>query len=136
MKKEILACSLCKGNCWNCFHADECDEWLDNGGNYIPTVTVESETASMALCEARHEIPDATDGAVFENSINPLDVTGLEEEATRKLEELKIKQLNLYVTGLTVALVSVLNAARKLEISVVLYHYDRETGSYYSQEVK
>lgn len=44
--------------------------------------------------------------------------------------------LNLYVTGLTVALIAVLNATRELNIKVTLWHFDRENGKYYSQEVK
>lgn len=42
---------------------------------------------------------------------------------------------DLYVTGLTVALVAVLNACHKLGIVVTLYHYDREEGNYYPQQV-
>lgn len=49
--------------------------------------------------------------------------------------ELCDKWLDLYVTGLTVALISVLNACRELEIEVTLYHYDRESGNYYPQQV-
>ena len=52
-------------------------------------------------------------------------------EAYNKLKALDIKSLDLYVTGLTVALVSVLNACRQLGIVGTLYHYDREEGNYY-----
>lgn len=133
MKKKVLACELC-GNCMGCFYADECDIWLDNGGDFIPQVTVDITTASMALCEGRHEIPEATDGSIFSNELNPLAVQELETEALRKLEGLQ--SLNLYVTGLTVALVAVLNACRTLGINVTLYHFDRTSNTYYSQEVK
>lgn len=89
----------------------------------------------MALCEGRHEIPQAVDGSIFGNTIDPLDPNGLQAEAKSKLRELDIKSLDLYVTGLTVALISVLNACRELEIEVTLYHYDRESGNYYPQQV-
>ena len=89
----------------------------------------------MALCEGRHAIPQAVDGAIFDTVINPLDVEGLQTEAHNKLKALDIKSLDLYVTGLTVALVAVLNACRQLGIVVTLYHYDREEGNYYPQKV-
>lgn len=79
-----------------------------------------------ALCEGRHSIPQAEDGSIFGNTINPLDTQGLYAEAESKLKALDIKSLDLYVTGLTVALISVLNACRQLGIVVTLYHYDRE----------
>lgn len=92
--------------------------------------------ASMVLCQGRHEIPETVDGSIFGNELDPLAVEDLETEATRKLEELEIKSLNLYVTGLTVALVACLNACRSLGIAVTLYHFNRATGTYYPQSVR
>ena len=37
-------------------------------------------TASMELCKGRHATP-ATDGAIFETEVNPLDIVGLEMQA-------------------------------------------------------
>lgn len=91
-------------------------------------------SVSMALCQGRHEIPEATDGSIFDNELDPLAVEDLETEALRKLEGLKF--LNLYVTGLTVALVAVLNACRTLDIDVTLYHFDRISGTYYPQKMR
>jgi hypothetical protein len=133
MMKKISACQLCNGNCQACYYADVCGIYNDVNVN-VPLVSVYKADANMALCEGRHAIPQATDGAIFGNSIDPLDVDGLEAVAKRKLSGLD--SLNLYVTGLTVALVAVLNATRELGISVTLYHYNRENGDYYPQEVK
>ena len=91
-------------------------------------------TKYMELCKGRHEIPEAVDGAIFENAI--ADVTAvkqMEESAMQRLEG--VSNLTLYVTGLTVALISVLNACKRLGIKVTLMHFDRATGKYYSQEV-
>lgn len=132
MKKKVTACNICKGNCMGCFYADECGLWLDDGSDYIPQV--ECDHASMSLCEGRHEIPQATDGAIFGNELDPLAVTEMETTAKEALSGLK--SLNLYVTGLTVALVSVLNVCRESGIKVILYHFDRNSGTYYSQEVR
>ena len=90
-------------------------------------------TKSMTLCEGRHDIPNATDGAIFGNTINPLDVCGLEEKALNKLEG--VKALNLYVTGLSVALVAVINVCHREGIMLTLWHYDRNSGNYYPQSV-
>ena len=88
----------------------------------------------MSLCRGRHEIPDAIDGAVFPMEVDPLDTKGLEEVAFQKLRG--VKALTLYVTGLTVALVAVINVCRASGISLTLMHYDRSSGGYYPQEVK
>lgn len=91
-------------------------------------------TKRMELCRGRHEILEAVDGAIFENEI--ADVTAvkqMEESAMQRLEG--VSNLTLYVTGLTVALISVLNACKRLGIKVALMHFDRATGKYYSQEV-
>ena len=133
MTKKVTACELCNHNCMNCYYADECGDWNDDSSMGIPMVYVNVETASMALCEGRHPIPQATDGAIFGNTLNPLDVNGLEETAFQKLEG--VKSLNLYVTGLTVALVAVLNVCRREGILVTLWHYNRDTNSYYPQPV-
>lgn len=130
---KTLACNLCNGNCMGCFHADECNKYNDVAP-YNP-VEIEVDTASMELCKGRHSTP-ATDGAIFETEVNPLDVSVLELEAKDKLESLNITRLHLYVTGLTVALIAVLNASRELGIEVILWHFDRGSDKYYCQEVK
>lgn len=117
-----------------CYYADECNAYNDIVPYDRATVVVDATEASMALCEGRHEIPEAVDGSIFGNELDPLAVEEMEVEAFRKLEGLK--NLNLYVTGLTVALVAVLNACRTLGIKVTLYHFDRTSGAYYSQEVR
>lgn len=93
-------------------------------------------TASMALCAGRHSIPDTVDGAVFDSITNPTDVSGLEAGAISRLSGSHIDLLNLYVTGLTVALIATINACKRLGIVVVLYHYDRDTGRYCRQYVQ
>ena len=111
---------------------------------------------NLALCEGRHEIPQATDGNIFKSITNVTETKTLEKIAFSRLwgicyakgyttqsEEdafaLYIAndiQLNLYVTGLTVALIAALNVCRENNIKVTLYHFDRETNTYFAQEVK
>lgn len=129
---KIQACNTCGGNCMGCFYSDECNNYNDIAP--YNEAEIEVDTASIELCKGRHSTP-ATDGAIFETEVNPLDVTALEVEAKERLASLNITKLNLYVTGLTVALVAVLNVTRELGIEVILWHFDRESGKYYSQEV-
>lgn len=100
---------------------------------------------NMGLCEGRHEIPQVTDGYIFPSEVNPTDIDGLRRTAWNKLCEtyknkgldidVDMPVLHLYVTGLTVALVEVINVCRKLDITLRLYHYNRETNDYYVQIV-
>lgn len=86
----------------------------------------------MGLCAGRHEIPVRE--YIFPNELDPLDIKGMEMQAREKLAG--TSELILYVTGLTVALVAVVNVCRELNIKLTLMHYDRTSGDYYPQEVK
>lgn len=92
-----------------------------------------SKKLKMALCEGRHEIPAAVDGAIFPQQLNPLDLEGMRSTAAAKLAGVEV--LDLYVTGLTVALVEVINLCRIEGIALTLWHFDRATGDYYPQVV-
>lgn len=116
------------------------------------------KTLKMSLCAGRHVIPDATDGSIFEGEINPLDPSGLMDKAIDILNPLfedvsstcmvnrqtdytdipfvcKEGRLILFVTGLSVALVAVINACNSINLDLQLMHYDRESGQYYPQKV-
>ena len=90
--------------------------------------------AEMVLCQSRHEIPQAVDGAVFPQEIRcPMYFPALRYDARKVLAEKYengVRALDLYVTGLTPALLETLNAARELGIRVVTYHHDKDTGRY------
>lgn len=117
---------------------------------------------NMVLCAGRHEVPAAVDGAVFKEIANIKNVKFLESTAFNSIWNAAYRRalageigflvecgetfdsgfafsdkvkLNLYVTGLTVALIAVLNMCRSENIPVTLFHYDRETGEYFKQEV-
>ena len=128
------ACATCGGNCWNCLYCDSCDSWLDRAPYEPAQIWVDS--AAMSLCKGRHEIPEAVDGSIFGTEVDPLNVEGLQAQAMETLSALEIRHLDLYVTGLTVALIAALNACRSLGITVSLWHFNRDTGKYYSQDVE
>ena len=88
----------------------------------------------FGLIKGRHELPEV-DGYFFEGDVNPLDPQGLEQEARKFLQsQPHIEEIDLYVTGLTVALIAAINVINP-RIKVVLYHFNRDTGEYYPQPV-
>ena len=92
------------------------------------------KTLKLGLCAGRHTIDDIQ-GYIFEEIKDVTDVGTLFNEAYAKLKELEDGKLELYVTGLTVALIEVLNACRFLNIKVELYHFNRDTNTYFKQDV-
>lgn len=96
----------------------------------------------MGLVMGRHEMP--VELYVFNEIENVLDFRRLENEAWNVLqiifqveeEDNEARELHLYVTGLTAATVAVINAARDLDIGVILYHYDRDSNEYKAQAVR
>ena len=90
------------------------------------------ECKIMELCQGRHDTP-ARDGAIFENIVDVRDITSMSETVEKKLEG--IDALMLYVTGLTVALVEVINYCHENKVELVLMHYDKEKEDYYPQIV-
>lgn len=87
---KIQACNTCGGNCMGCFYSDECNNWNDIAP--YNEAEIEVDTALMELCKGRHSTP-ATDGAIFETELNPLNVSALESEAKEKLANLNITKL-------------------------------------------
>lgn len=99
---------------------------------------------NMELCSGRHSIPQAIDGAIFPKTVcNVTRPDKLEESAEEILKGKtsygdlqEITSINLYATGLTVALIAVLNICRKEDIKVTLWHYDKYSKDYFKQEIK
>ena len=87
---------------------------------------------TMGLCENRHEAPIKLDGYIFPQVLDVKDFDKMQDIIFEKL--INCKKLNLYVTGLTVALVEVYGFCVYNSIPLTLYHFDRETGGYYIQE--
>ena len=88
---------------------------------------------TMCLCEGRHEMPSEVEGSIFPNTLNPTDLEGMQQIVAEKLEG--VTTLNLYVTGLSVALVEVIKYCVENKVELTLYHYDLNTGKYYKQPV-
>ena len=87
----------------------------------------------LGLIRNRHEMP--VDDFIFETIDDVTDLDWLHQVSLDKLKCLSSDKLGIYVTGLSTALVAALNACRYLGINVELYHYNRDTDSYYAQQV-
>lgn len=96
-----------------------------------------SKTIKVAVCKGRHEIPQATDGAIFEQTITEMNPDLLLEDASeRLLSDFGLKNgdiVHLYVTGLTMATLAIVEACLLDGIGLICYHYDRETRKYIPQ---
>jgi hypothetical protein len=90
---------------------------------------------TLGLCEGRHDIP--VNGYIFGEIKDPMDFKELSRIAFESLWQYGHSdcELTLYVTGLTPALIAVLNECGALEIDVTLMHYDKATGAYKPQKV-
>lgn len=116
---------------------------------------------NVALCQGRHDIPQATDGHIFTEIVDVTDTNSLYDTMSEFIDSNKVCsyycgechncdeyyscggsqsmfypiKLNVYVTGLTVALVEVINYCGINNIDLTLYHFNRDTNDYYAQEV-
>ena len=95
--------------------------------------------AHIGLCEGRHEIT-RDDGKPLTEFIfpqiveNPMDFLSHFETAYGILEQ--YLEVKLYITGLTPCLTATLLAAEKAGVeSLILMHYDRESGNYLPQDI-
>ncbi len=86
----------------------------------------------LGLCVGRQRI-EGIEGYVFTSTLNPTDIQGMSKACHDKLWN--CSGLDLYVTGLTVALVTVINYCCHNHIPLTLWHFDKATGDYYPQEV-
>ena len=103
----------------------------DNG--YWDCEPVKVEADVYGLISGRHAMP--VEEYVFDEIEDMFSFFDLEVKALSSIEKTS-DLLVLYVTGLTVATVSVLNVAKKLGYKdVVLKHYNRDNGLYESQWV-
>jgi hypothetical protein len=91
----------------------------------------------MGLCQGRHSIAtneqQIVDSFIFTTEVNPIDLHNIDNQVHAALYN--CSELELYVTGLTVALVSVINYCLINYIPLTLWHYNRDTNSYYSQKL-
>lgn len=95
------------------------------------------EKIKIGVCKGRHEMP--CDMYVFDSIEDPTNVEKIEKEAKaffyKNFFNEGVKKFEIYVTGLTVALIAVMKAADRYCDNIVLMHYDIKTGKYYPQDI-
>ncbi len=85
----------------------------------------------LSLCDGRHNVP-GVEGHIYPRVVkDPTDLVGLASTAHEVLKD--CTGLDLYVTGLSVALTTVIRYCSEHSILLTLYHYDKRTGEYYRQ---
>lgn len=85
----------------------------------------------LSLCEGRHNIP-GVEGHIYPRIVkDPTDLVGLASTAQEELKD--CTELDLFVTGLSVALTTVIRYCADHGIPLTLYHYDKLTGEYFRQ---
>ena len=93
---------------------------------------------NMMLFPARHDMPEHVKEPVYPVPVNPADIPAMREicrdilcpKVTRGMT-----QLNLYVTGLSAALAEVIRFCYRNDVTLTLWHYNRETGEYMPQDM-
>ena len=87
----------------------------------------------LSLCDGRHNIP-GVEGHIYPRVVkDPTDLVGLAFTAHKVLKD--CTELDLYVTGLSVALTTVIRYCAEHDIPLTLYHYDARTREYYHQQM-
>lgn len=100
----------------------------------------------VILCENRHGMPGGCTGSIYPMTVDPTAVNDLEKIAFEQIHELikmhDIHEVHLYVTGLSVALLAVINAWHTYKrcfpdnfTRLVAYHYNCKDNSYYAQPI-
>ena len=88
----------------------------------------------MGLCKGRHNIP-GIDNYIFGTIADPTDIGGIVKQCESVLLPLDFDMLILYVAGLAVALVEVVNYCLLEGRELTLMHYDCENDGYIPQKV-
>ena len=89
----------------------------------------------VGLVKARHEMP--VDEYIFEQIYYPNDFVWQQRVADSFVAECKKnnEQLYLYVTGLSMALASVIRACYEQQVPLVLWHWDNKKKIYHPQHM-
>lgn len=85
----------------------------------------------LGLFKGRHEMPVEVKGYIFEESVDPTDLSGMAETIHEKLK--KCNELILYVTGLTAATLEVAKYCQVNNIALTCKHFNLATGEYFDQ---
>lgn len=104
------------------------------GVGYCEYAVLCNSEIHVALCDSRHEIPMAVNGSVFPEVIsNPMGFNalyGMCAEALDAAVNNGVNRINVYVTGLTPALLTLINYCHDNGVTLITWHYDKVNGDY------
>ena len=86
----------------------------------------------FTLCAGRHDTP--AEKAIFQEIADPMATNALYKQANAAIPADATK-LVVYVTGLTTAMLAVVQVCFDRGITLVAMNYDREVGEYLPQDV-
>lgn len=90
------------------------------------------KTMKIGLCEGRHQMPKDVFNYVFPREIDMFDMRYMRECIEKKIKKTEY-MVELYVTGLTVAVVEVIKYCNEFNIPLTLMHFNNRTGKYVRQ---
>jgi len=95
------------------------------------------QNISVGVCESRHPMPVGT--YIFPKTLKSNEITDpiLLYEISRNFMSAwkeRVDHINLFVTGLTVATIAVINAMLVVGISFTIYHWNSKSKKYFTQE--
>ena len=98
---------------------------------------MDSDIERFILCSGRHCVEDNQYPTIFEIiTVDKIfDFSWQEEQVEKVLKKVMKKQIFVYLTGLTQMILSVLNVAYRLGISIIFLHYDVDTEEYFPQNM-
>ena len=89
----------------------------------------------LGLCAGRHELPADVEGYIFDKIEDVTDLKAINAQVHLSLKNIPNNTLlRVYVTGLSVALVAVINYCTRNLIPLELMHFNYTTGEYYCQD--
>ena len=103
------------------------------GGNLYKNYIVDRYVQVFSLFSGRHPLP--VDDPIFPSTNDPMDFDFLERAAIEKLRSHRGCRILVYLTGLSPAIIALVNVCRELEIQLSVAHYDQCDGHYLLQEV-
>ena len=103
----------------------------DDRGNTIK----EADQEAVSLCQGRHWGTERKSIFSIISDEQLFDFQWQELQAEKFLQNYEGKTAVIYLSGLTAAFVSVLNAAVKINVSIIWLHYDHDTEEYFAQNM-
>lgn len=98
---------------------------------------MENKVLKLGAVAGRHEI-QGIDGYVLNAVENVTDLGGIEKAVNASLDERLqgYDKLDLYVTGLTSVVLTVVKYCYEHNVKLSCYHFDRDSGGYFEQVIR